>query len=100
MPSTAPTKSQTYSDVAAKTGLSKSKVAEVVECLESCMVASLKSHGQFKLMGLNVKVRKTPAKPARKGMNNLTGEMVTFKAKPASKTVRASAMKKLKEQVR
>jgi nucleoid DNA-binding protein len=64
------------------------------------MVASLKSHGQFKLMGLNVKVRKTPAKPARKGMNNLTGEMVTFKAKPASKTVRASAMKKLKEQVR
>jgi len=100
MPSSAPTKSQTYSDVAAKTGLSKSKVAEVVECLESCMVASLKSHGQFKLMGLNVKVRKTPAKPARKGMNNLTGEMVTFKAKPASKTVRASAMKKLKEQVR
>jgi nucleoid DNA-binding protein len=39
-------------------------------------------------------------RPARKGMNNLTGEMVTFKAKPASKTVRASAMKKLKEQVR
>jgi nucleoid DNA-binding protein len=100
MPSSAPTKSQTYSDIADKTGLSKSKVAEVIECLESCMVASLKSHGQFKLMGLNVKVRKTPAKPARKGMNNLTGEMVTFKAKPASKTVRASAMKKLKEQVR
>ena len=64
------------------------------------MVASLKSHGQFKIMGLNVKVKKTPATPARKGKNNLTGEMVTFKAKPASKTVRASAMKKLKEQVR
>jgi nucleoid DNA-binding protein len=100
MPSSAPTKSQTYSDIADKTKLSKSEVAKVVEALEDCMVSSLKSHGQFKIMGLNVKVKKTPAKPARKGMNNLTGEMVTFKAKPASKTVRASAMKKLKEQVR
>ena len=100
MPSSAPTKSQTYGDIADKTKLSKSDVAKVVEALGACMVSSLKSHGQFKIMGLNVKVKKTPAKPARKGMNNLTGEMVTFKAKPASKTVRASAMKKLKEQVR
>jgi nucleoid DNA-binding protein len=100
MPGSAPTKSQIYSDVADKTGLSKSDVSKVIEAIEAYMVASLKSQGQFKVMGLNVKVKKTPAKPARKGKNNLTGEIVTFKAKPASKTVRASAMKKLKEQVR
>jgi DNA-binding protein HU-beta len=97
----APTKAQTLSDVAEKSGLSKSDVGKVLDALEHCMVASLKKHGSFKLNGLlNVKVKSTPAKKARQGMNNLTGKMTTFKAKPASRTVRASALKKLKDHVK
>ena len=42
-------------------------------------------------------MKKKPATPAKKGINPFTKEPYVFKAKPASKTVRALAMKKLKE---
>ena len=44
-----------------------------------------------------IKLKKKPATPARKGVNPATKETCIFKAKPVSKTVRAVAMKKLKE---
>merc|ERR1712094_81193 len=57
----------------------------------------LKKNGAFKLAGaLNLKPKKKPATPARKGVNPFTKEPCVFKAKPASKTVRALPMKKLK----
>ena len=57
-------------------------------------------NGSFKVAGaLNLKLKKKPAKPARKGVNPFTKEPCVFKAKPASKTVRALPMKKLKEMV-
>ena len=94
----APTKAQAMAAIAEKSGCKKSEVTKVLEALESVMVESLKKHGEFKLNGLmNVKVRKTAAKPARKGMNNLTGKEQMFKAKPASRTVRVSALKRLKD---
>jgi DNA-binding protein HU-beta len=99
--SKAPTKAQTIADIAEKSGLSKADVAKVLDAQEHCMIASLKKHKEFKLSGLlNVKVKATPAKKAREGMNNLTGKMTTFKAKPASRTVRVSALKKLKDSVK
>merc|ERR1712007_44653 len=42
-------------------------------------------------------LKKKDAKPARKGVNPFTKEPCVFKAKPASKTVRALPMKKLKD---
>jgi hypothetical protein len=47
----------------------------------------------------NMKLKKKPARPARKGVNPFTKEPCVFKAKPASKTVRALPMKKFKELV-
>ena len=58
----------------------------------------VKKSGSFKLAGmLNMKLKNKPATAARKGINPFTKEPCVFKAKPASKTVRALAMKKLKE---
>ena len=60
----------------------------------------LKKSGSFKVAGcLNMKLKKKPATPARKGANPFTKEPCVFKAKPASKTVRGLAMKQLKEMV-
>jgi nucleoid DNA-binding protein len=42
---------------------------------------------------------KRPATKAREGINPFTGEKMTFKAKPASKKVRALPLKNLKSMV-
>merc|ERR1719310_2515339 len=69
-----------------------------VEALISVAADELKKNGSFKIAGaLNLKLKKKPATPARKGVNPFTKEPCVFKAKPASKTVRALPMKKLKE---
>merc|ERR1712087_335717 len=57
----------------------------------------LKKVGSFKIAGaLNLKLKQKPATPARKRVNPFTKEPCVFKAKPASKTVKALPMKKLK----
>jgi len=62
--------------------------------------SELKKNGTFKVGGcLNLKLKKKPATAARKGINPFTKEPCVFKAKPASKTVRALAMKRLKEMI-
>merc|ERR1712072_1599368 len=59
---------------------------------------AVKKSGSFKLAGmLNLKLKDKPATKARKGINPFTKEPCVFKAKPASKTVKCFAMKKLKE---
>ena len=60
--------------------------------------SELKKNGAFKFAGmLNMKLKTKPATPARKAVNPCTKEPCVFKAKPASKTARSLAMKKLKE---
>merc|ERR1712216_431947 len=94
------TASQAYGSVAETTGLRSKDVKAVIEGIVSVAAAELKKAGQFKLAGaLNMKLKKKPAQPARKGVNPFTKEPCVFKAKPASKTVRALPMKKLKEMV-
>merc|ERR1719160_736627 len=94
------TATQAYSSVAETTGLKAKDVKAVVEGIVGVAAAELKKTGSFKLAGaLNMKLKKKPAQPARKGVNPFTKEPCTFKAKPASKTVRALPMKKLKEMV-
>merc|ERR1712195_301938 len=84
--------------VAETTGLKTKDVKGVVEALMAVAVTQVKKSGSFKLAGmLNMKLKNKPATKARKGVNPFTKEPCVFKAKPASKTVRCLAMKKLKE---
>jgi DNA-binding protein HU-beta len=96
----APTKSEVLAQISKDTGLSKKQVGEVFESLSGLIKKSLKSSGLFTLPGLlKLRVVKKPATKAREGTNPFTGEKMTFKAKPASKKVRAAALKSLKEMV-
>lgn len=96
----APTKSEILAQISKDTGLSKKQVGEVFESLNGIVKKSLRSAGLFTLPGLlKLKVVKKPATKAREGINPFTGEKTIFKAKPASKKVRAAALKALKAMV-
>merc|ERR1712039_627678 len=89
-----------YSSVAEKVGLKPKNVKAAVEGFMLVVAAQVKKSGKFKVGGmLNLKLKVKPARPARKGVNPFTKEPCVFKAKPASKTVKAFPMKKLKEAI-
>merc|ERR1711950_108927 len=89
-----------FSKVAEGLELKPKNVKAVVASYLELAASELKKNGKFKLGGvLNMKLKKKPAVAARKGVNPFTKEPCVFKAKPASKTVRILAMKKLKEAV-
>ena len=98
-----PTKSEIYAKIVADTGLSRKDVAAVFESLNGQIKKSLGGRGApgvFSIPGLlKLRVVKKPAKKARKGVNPFTGEEMMFKAKPASKAVKALALKGLKDMV-
>merc|ERR1712226_1105833 len=86
-----------YAAVAEKAGLKVKDVKAAVEGLLAVAADQLKKNGSFKVGGaLNLKLKKKPATPARKGVNPFTKEPCVFKAKPASKTVKGLPMKKFK----
>merc|ERR1712153_264734 len=94
------TTTQAYSKIAETTELKPKNVKAVVVSYMELAASELKKNGKFKLGGvLNMKLKKKPAKAARKGVNPFTKEPCVFKAKPASKTVRVLPMKKFKEAV-
>merc|ERR1712110_611697 len=73
-------------------------VKSAVDAWMGAAVEQVKKSGSFKLGGmLNMKLKNKPATKARQGINPFTKEPCVFKAKPASKTVKCFAMKKLKE---
>merc|ERR1712050_299858 len=89
-----------YRTVAESTGVKPRDVKGALEAYVSLVADQVKKNGSFKLCGaLNLKLKKTPAKPARKGVNPFTKEPCVFKAKPASKTVRARPLRKLKDMI-
>ena len=95
------TKSQILSAIADDTGLTKKEVAAVLDSL-TCMAhghLGKKGSGEFTVPSLGVKLRRVmkPARKARKGINPFTGEEIMIKAKPASNSVRAVALKALKD---
>jgi nucleoid DNA-binding protein len=93
----APTKSEILAQISKDTALSRKQVSEVFESLNAQIKKSLRSNGLFTLPGLlKLKVVKKPATKAREGTNPFTGEKMVFKAKPASKKVRALPLKNLK----
>ena len=93
----APTKSQIVAQICKDAELSRKQVAAVFESLNGQIKKSLRSGGLFTLPGLlKLKVVKKPATKAREGINPFTKEKMIFKAKPASKKVRALPLKSLK----
>lgn len=93
-------KTQILQQIADATELSKKQVQAVLDELTNVIEGHIKKKGvgEFVLPGLlKITTVKKPATKARKGINPFTGEEVTFKAKPASTSVKVRPLKKLKE---
>ncbi len=94
------TKSQLIEQIATKNDLARKDVKGVMETLAEIGYKELKKTGVFLIPGFaKFVVIKKPATKARQGINPFTGEAMTFKAKPARKTVRARPVKAAKEAV-
>ena len=94
------TKAQIGGELADNTGLTKNQVNGVLDELAGVIERHIKkrSVGEFALPRLlKIKTVKKPARKARKGINPFTGEETTFKARPASTTVKVTALKRLKD---
>jgi nucleoid DNA-binding protein len=98
-----PTKSEIYARIVDDTGLTRKDVTAVFESLNGQIKKNLGGRGApetFTIPGLmKLRVVKKPARKARKGVNPFTGEEMMFKAKPASKAVKVSPLKGLKDMV-
>jgi nucleoid DNA-binding protein len=80
--------------------VSRKHVKQIIETLVSVGHKQLKKNGVFVLHGFaKFVVVKKPARPAREGINPFTKEKQMFAAKPASKNVRARAVKAIKDAV-
>jgi nucleoid DNA-binding protein len=95
------TKTELERAVADAAGVEKRTAAAVLDALEEIVTKSVRKGepvtirpGFIKVSRKDVKARK-----AREGTNPFTGEPTTFKARPASKTAKLTALKKLKDGV-
>jgi nucleoid DNA-binding protein len=95
-------KSDVLNELSEKTGLQRKQVAGVLEELGNLIERQLgkKGPGLFTVPGLlKMKVREKKAQPAGMRKNPFTGEMKMSPAKPASRTIRVTALKKLKDRI-
>eukprot|EP00666_Eupelagonemidae_sp_cell4sb_P010954 gene10954-8941_t len=91
-------KSGVIATCAIAAGISGKQATAYYTALCAGSYALLKKNGKFVLPGFaKFVVKKKKATKARKGVNPFTKEPCTFKAKPASKTVRARAIKAIKD---
>jgi DNA-binding protein HU-beta len=91
------TKTELERAVADIAGVEKRTAAAVLDALEEVVTKNEPvtiRPGFIKVSRKDVKARK-----AREGTNPFTGEPTTFKARPASKTAKVTALKKLKDGV-
>jgi DNA-binding protein HU-beta len=94
------TKSQVVSELAEITELDKKSINRVFDGLTDIIKKQLGSRGpgEFVIPGLlKLKAVKKPATKDRPGINPFTKQPITIKGKPASKKIRASALKALKD---
>lgn len=97
------TKSEFVGALAKKSGLEKKQVTSVLTALNEVVYKELSKGGagEVVLPGLIKLVTvKKPAVPAREGINPFTGQPAVFKAKPASKVVKARPVKQLKDAIK
>ena len=103
MPSKRLTKAQVIAEIAAATELDKKSVSKVFDSISELIKKELSGRGkpgEFVIPGLvKLRVVKKPATKERQGINPFTKEPITIPAKPASKKVRATALKALKDLV-
>jgi len=96
------TKAQVVTELANATDLDKKSVNRVFDALQELIRKQLtgRGPGEFVIPGLvKLRVVKKPATKERQGINPFTKEPITIPAKPASKKVRATALKALKDLV-
>lgn len=96
------TKNQIIAFIAEENDLTRRQARDVMDSLEKLIKRELgrRGPGVFNFSGLlKMRVTKKPATKSRKGRNPFTGEEITIKAKPARKTVKVTALKKLKEMI-
>ena len=97
------TKAQIISALAEATGLTKKEVGTVLDSMATQAQRHLRNggSGEFTVPALGIQLRRVikPARPAREGTNPFTGVKMMFKAKPASTSVRATALKALKDAI-
>lgn len=94
------TKAQVIGEIAQFSELDKKSVNKVFEALTDLIKKQLGSRGpgEFVIPGLlKLKTVKKKAVPAGERMNPFTKQMQHYPAKPASKKVRATALKALKD---
>jgi nucleoid DNA-binding protein len=95
-------KTETLNTLSDASGVAKKDVAAVLEALAETAKKQLskKGPGVFTIPNLlKLKIRIKKATPERKGINRFTGEEQVFKAKPASRQVKATILKKFKDSV-
>jgi DNA-binding protein HU-beta len=96
------TKSQVISELAEATELDKRSINRIFEGLAEVIKKQLgpRGPGEFVIPGLlKLKAVKKPATKDRPGKNPFTGEAMIIKGKPASKKIRATALKALKDMI-
>ena len=97
------TKTQILGELAEETGLSRKQIQEVFGKTKELAARHLKKNGsgEFTIPEMGVKLRRTKraARKAGQARNPFTGEMVQVAARPASLSVRATAMKAIKDSV-
>jgi nucleoid DNA-binding protein len=96
------TKTQVVSELATLTELDKRSINRVFDGLAEIIKKQLgpRGPGEFVIPGLlKLRTVKKPATKDRPGINPFTKEPMVFKGKPASKKVRATALKSLKDLV-
>ena len=95
------TKSEFIGAIAKESGLEKKQVVAALDAMNAVVIKHLsKAPGEVVLPGLLKLVTvKKPAVKARPGINPFTKEPTVFKAKPATKVVKARMVKALKDAV-
>jgi nucleoid DNA-binding protein len=96
------TKSEFVAAISKKSNLEKKQVNATLAALNDVVYKELgKGSGEVMIPGLVKLVTvKKPAVPAREGINPFTKQPTIFKAKPASKVVRARPVKQLKDAIK
>lgn len=94
------TKTQFISALATAANLEKPQVVQVLDALSKVTKEALDSEGSCTIPGLvKLVVKDKPATPEREGINPFTKEKQVFPAKPASKKLKVTPVKALKDYV-
>lgn len=96
------TKAQVFADVAERTGLEKKDIQGVFAALMDLIERELGVEGPGEVILpdlVKLKVKITDAREEYVGKDPFTGEQRTFPAKPASRKVKATALKPLKDRI-